>query len=406
MGHYFFRPAVFVFLLGFLSLAESKPGDTFRPYISATVMYDDNFSKVDMDNDDAIEDLGGKGKVSDTMTVVAAGLDVDWDISRQKFRLNAEINRNRFDNNDYLNNDVEKYNADWLWQMGSHLSGIVGYNYEKGLASFRHNRTLALTGTDHITQNYYLSGKWLLHPRWRVGGGVSGYESDYSREAGREASDRDDFGGNLSLEYISKQNNILGIKYRDKRTTYPARKFNDSSFVDNIYDLRQLLLTMDWKLTGKSRLKGGVGWENLENEHLDQRNYSDWSANLSYVYMPTGKLQFELKGWHELNPSETVTATYQRQQGVSLQTSWILTAKNSFNIFVEHERRFLEGDPGFINANSSFDDVYKTASVTWVYQPTYNFDFQFGYNFSQRESTGVSRNFDSNMFFATVKAQW
>ena len=406
MGRCFFRPVAFVFLLSFLGLAESKPGDTFRPYISATVMYDDNFSKVDPDDDVTIESLGGDNKLSDTMTVVAAGLDFDWKVSRQNFLLNAEINRNNFENNDYLNNDGEKYKADWLWRVGSHLNGVVGYSYDKGLASFQDNRTLALLGTSHTKQNYYFNGKWLFHPRWRFGAGLMGYESDYSREANKEVSDRDDVGGNVSIEFLSKQNNVLGFKYREKRTNYPAREFVDGNSFDNVYDLRQFLFTMNWQFTGQSSIKGNIGWENLDNKHLDQRNYSDWSANLKYLWVPTGKIQFELKGWHEVTPSETVIATYQRQQGASLGMLWSVTAKNSLTASVKHERKFLEGDPDFVDVGSSVDDTYRLGSVTWIYQPTYNFDIQLGYNFSQRESTGVNRNYDSNMVFATFKAQW
>src|SRR6186713_499887 len=76
------------------------------------------------------------GGESDTINRLSAGVDGAWQLSRQGLNVTARLDRNRFRRNDQLDYTSGNASASWAWQAGSTLSGDLGVDYNRALASF------------------------------------------------------------------------------------------------------------------------------------------------------------------------------------------------------------------------------------------------------------------------------
>lgn len=371
----------------------AKEGDTFRPYASISVSQDDNLLRYDsrVVLPDSVES-------SDTIVKTAAGINVNWKLSRQLIVLNAGLSDSKYSNNSRLDNQGESLSAAWNWTLGSKLNGRVGYSRNKTLSSFTDNQTVALSGAQRTTQNYSVTGFWLLSPDWRTGVSLSSTDSEYNN-ATSQTSNTDSNATELSLLYLGFAGNSLGVKFRQNNTEFPERIYNDSSTVDNQYQLSSVLAVLNWQLAGKSRLQGQVGLESLANRHVKQRDYSDVTARLTYQLTPTGKFQFKASAWSEIQSSWIFDAVSQRVQAIEISPSWQMSAKNSLMFKYTLENLTYDGDSGAT-------DDRKSWSVFWINKLFKNLNITVGYANNQRDSTRSLRDYQSNMFTINAKLIW
>lgn len=375
---------------------NAKEGDTFRPYVQVSLSHDDNLYKADSDSSIDVPSL------SDTIRTIAAGLDVNFDYSKQNFILNTEVANTHFSKNDRFDNQSGSFDGAWNWKIGRQLVGNFQYDYSKIQASFVDNQALALEGADKVNQTLSYTANWLINPSWTAGIGLSGSTLDFIN-TDLEFNNRESRSANVNVNYKTTKGSKFGFKVR-RDTTNLDRQNN--AFTESNYTLSSYVLTTDWNVSGKSRLQGEAGWESLKNQRLSQRDFSDWSMNLTHIWMPTGKYSLRTKVWNEVNPSNSLIATYQRTKGIKLSATWNLSTKNFLNFSGERKNNDLEGDPGFISSSEKLRDRYLNASAAWGYRPVDNIDMQLGYQYSKRQSTANNRDFKSNSVFALLKATW
>jgi long-subunit fatty acid transport protein len=111
--------------------------------------------------------------------------------------------------------------------------------------------------------------------------------------------------------------------------------------------------------------------------------------------------------WQEVNPIDTVVATYVRSQALKLEQSLQATSKNAFLVSLQFENRELDGDPGNLNSPIlQTKDYLETWSFAWQYAYNDNLSLSTGYNYAKRDSKTALRDFNSNLLFINAKFQW
>jgi len=371
----------------------AKEGDTFRPYVSVSMSQDDNLLRYDskLSLPDGVES-------EDTVLQTKVGVDVNWKLSRQNIIVNAELNDNKYTNNSRLDNQGESIKAVWDWQMGSKLDGALGYSHNKTLASFTDNQVVALSGAKRSTNNLFANGSWLLTPDWRVGVSLSNVQTEYDN-ATSSASNTDVNSTEVSLFYLGFAGNSVGVKFRQNSTEFPDRVFNNLSAIDNQYHLSSAVMMLNWQFAGKSMLQGQIGVEALTNKHLGERDYSDVTARITYQISPTGKLQFRLSAWSEIESSWIFDAAYQRIQAVEISPVWQMSSKNALLLSYKLENVTYDGDSGAT-------DDRQSASIFWINKPLSNLSVKVGYSNNERDSSRLFRDYQSNMFTVQAKLIW
>ena len=383
--------AVVCMLFALSSVA--KDGDTFRPYFSISMTQDDNLLRYD-----SKLVLPDDVEVSDTVLQTRVGVDVNWELSRQNFIVKAELSDSKYSNNSRLDNQGESIKAVWNWQVGSKLTGGIGYSRDQVLASFNDNQVVALSGAKRSTQKLFVNGFWLLHPDWRAGINFSNLLTDYDNNTSA-AANTDDNSAEFSLFYLGFAGNSVGVKLRKNNTEFPDRVFNGLSRIDNQYQLSSVLMQLNWQFAGKSILQGQLGMESLTNKHLAERDYSDITAKITYQISPTGKFQFRASAWSEISSSWIFDAAFQRVQAIEISPVWQMSSKNSLMLRYMLENVIYDGKSGATDGRQS-------ASIFWLIRPVHNLSVTVGYSNNQRDSSRLFRDYESSMFTVQTKLIW
>lgn len=217
-----------------------KNQDTFHPYISTSITYDDNLFRLE------------KNPLADTIFQAAVGLNMNWELARQRFILNLAVNDNKFDRNkflDYVGTDVQ---ARWNWQLGNHLNGEMGYTNSTTLGSFT-DISNTKVNNQRTQERLFFNSKWLFHPSWQLGLGVYRSTFDYG-DSQQKTLNREESTVEASLQYLSSSSSKVGIKLRESDFRYPFRTFPDNGFQQH-----DLMGTLDWTLSTKTRFQAQAG---------------------------------------------------------------------------------------------------------------------------------------------------
>ena len=393
---------VFITLpFSFFNVAAEK--NSFSPYVFVSVSYDDNFYKVSPEYISENLLLDGN-KLDDTIKSSGAGIDVDWNVSKQKISLNALITDNAFANNVQFDNKSKQYQAKWNWHFGKALSGAVSSSYDKSLASFIDNQFLALAGANKIRRTNSFDVKWRIHPEWQIGSEVAKKSIGYS---GTDSNDND-FNTEvigLNFAYLTETENNIGIRLTRQDTDYPNRVFTDGG-LDNYYKTNSLGMTFDWHVTEKSNFSGFMGYESLSYSNTTERDYKDWSANISYALFVSNKFKIQSKIWNEVKPSQSVIANFQRSRGGEVSSTWLIGAKSLLSLSLERENRLLDGI--FTDGSSQLfiEEDYHNFESSFSYELAEYVNIQLGAAISKRKSNSISRSFNSKMVFSSIRIIW
>ncbi|MDB5946916.1 MAG: hypothetical protein JWQ33_1942, partial [Ramlibacter sp.] len=122
---------------------------------------------------------------SDQIGSVSLGLKGDKQYGLQRFRLNAEATRYRYQNLSELNYSTVNYAAAWDWQVTPRLQGILSANRTqyRDVSSFTDISGVTQAGATgaRTDRNELLEARYLIDGPWRVLGGFS-HSSSSSRD--------------------------------------------------------------------------------------------------------------------------------------------------------------------------------------------------------------------------------
>jgi exopolysaccharide biosynthesis operon protein EpsL len=324
-------PFILVPGIALSGLAQAAEGDVLRGYVGLSMTHDDNILGT---SNTAI--ASGTPKLSDTATRVEAGLIFDKTISQQRLTANVNLDHTSF--NRFSELDYNGYNilANWNWHAGSHLEGNLGTTHVRSLTSVQDSVNITGGVPNQLpnvrTENrQYFDGGWLLHPSWRLRGGLSHYELEYE-QFGPNVANRRVNDGEVGVDYLVRSGSSVGVVYRRADGKFPSSPLND-------YTQDEIKARVDWKLTGKTDILFLGGWVQRDVERAPANNFSGFNARLNTVWRATGKTTLNASLWREINAQDDQTASYSLNRGISLGAGWEITRQVRLDGIYQYEKR-------------------------------------------------------------------
>lgn len=383
-------------LIGFQSAAFALEGDFFRPYASATYMYDDNLRKFSS-KEQALQSTGST-KTADTMVMTEVGIILDKKISQQVFFVDLAVNRSKFDRNTMLDSDGREMTGRWNWHLGNFWQGTFSAYHKKALVPFADFSSVGGIGLNLRTEDRRTADAiYKFHPRWQARVAYINYELEFSA-ANQQAANLNENAQELELDYISPSSSKVGVIYRHARGDRPVDQILSGVAINNDYDQNELKLTVDWSLTGKTKFQFLGGIVDRQHDQVPQRNFRRFNARSNLSWAPTGKTNVILSAWRENNAQAFVTTSYTLNRGVSLAGSLYATSKITLQGNMRYEKRDFEGD---VLLGPQREDTDKTMSLALVYRPTMSWMLNAALSRSTRDSNSQAFQFESNSLSLT-----
>ncbi len=334
--------------------AQTEPLDTFRPYVRAEYAYDSNLFRLE--NDAQAQTLLGTSDKSETYHTLAAGMDVDWRISRQVLKAHVEVNQTRFDTYKQLDYNGRAGLLQWNWLIGKYAAGDLGVSETKTLASF----TDLQSPTQNLltTRQAYAHGGIKLALPWQLNLGFVRTKAS-NAAASQQALNYDENKYSAGIQYETQKGTLLEFKNQYREGRYPNRQIVGTAPVDNGYRQYDNGLAAVWSPSFKTKLKGELNYTQRRYAEVSQRNFSGLTGRLASDWMVTDKTTLGLLLYRDIGVVENNTASYSINRGVTASADWRPTVKLSFVTRVIYERQTYAGDPGFAlsNAPTRQDDV-------------------------------------------------
>jgi exopolysaccharide biosynthesis operon protein EpsL len=381
-----FLPSILLAILfqGVSLSAIAASGDTFTPYVFASMTHDSNLLRLS----------ASSTSTADFMRQMGVGMNVDWKVARQHILLTAAINDNRFDRYSMLNYQGRDLQGRWNWQLDNHISGDLGCTDNLTIGSFANQQVLVSNLISR--ERCFYDGQWLFHPSWQVGIGASKSKISFQNIIQRTSNSENDI-WETTLQYLSSANTKVGVKLRETNGHYPNQAVDFVSMIDNGYHQREILATVDWNYSGHSLLHGQAGQVQRKDDHFSSRDYNDINARGTYTWLPTATVRLGVSAWREITAYDDLTTNYSLNRGISLEPSWTATSSITVGGKIQRETRDFLGNPGILVLATKRKDTSVTRNLTVSYQPTQSFSFNVSVGDDKRDSNLPLLSFRSEM---------
>jgi exopolysaccharide biosynthesis operon protein EpsL len=364
-----------ILLQGISLSAIAASGDTFSPYVFASMTHDSNLLRLDKS--------ASSTNTADSIRQMGVGMNVDWKVARQQILLTAAINDNRFARYSILNYQGRDLRARWNWQLADHTSGDLGCTDNLAIGSFA-NQQVPISNL-RSQQQCFFDGLWLFHPSWQLGIGASKNKLFYPN-INQSILNSDTNKWETTLKYLSSANTKVGLKLRETNGHYPNQAVNFVTMIDNGYHQREMLATVDWNYSGHSLLQGQAGQVQRKDDHFSIRDYNGINARGTYTWLPTDKVRLGVSAWREITAYDDLTTSYSLNRGISLDPSWTPTSKITVSGKIQHEKRDFLGDPGILVLTTNRKDTSDIRVLSVSYQPTRSYSFSVSVGDDNRDS--------------------
>ena len=144
---------------------------------------------------------------------------------------------------------------------------------------------------------------------------------------------------------------------------------------------------MDWRPTGKSRIRGRLGYTIHKNDTNSARDFGRVTWKFDYHWKATGKTRVELSTWRVIRPVDDPVAIFVEDTGVSLLPFWEPTTKISVRSELSYFKRDYSGGSATAGAvGDRLEDIY-TVAFGVGYRPVRQVLFEVVYDYQNRTST-------------------
>lgn len=372
--------------------AAAQISDTIHPYVSATIVHDDNLLRLD----DGEQRDGAR---ADTYKQAVAGISFQIPVERQMFSGDVRVSRVTFDHFGELDYNGKDAQAEWAWQLGNNLSGHLGGSYSQTLAPFADFNTTERNL--RVQRREYVDGTWRFHPRWQVRSGFSRTEYRYDLTV-QSYGNRNEDATEAGIDYLTPSGSRIGLLARHLKGHYPNGSLLGALLKDD-YEQDELKLNIFWRYSQITQIQFYGGRERRRHDVFSYRDDSGTNGRVIAYWTPGQKLKFNAQLWREFAVIEGGAVNTALTKGVSLDGSWQATSKISVGGQIRDEKR----DFGTIAALGIDDphDRTKSASLSLTYVPIPTVELNTGVARSSRNGNFVvgSGNYKSNSVSFTAK---
>ncbi|BFM05572.1 hypothetical protein [Halioxenophilus aromaticivorans] len=387
-------------MLTALASAQAQQDPGFNVYTQADVTHESNVFRLS--GEDEAQQLLGGSELADTIFRFGAGVTARKAVSRQMLTADAEVYQLNYNNFDFLNHTAGFANLGWNWLYGDRWLGRIEGGYERKVQDFREARLSQLDvrneNSVRLTANYMFTRAWRLK--------FVGLIKEQKHElAVREDLNRQISRGVAEFKYFSTKRSSVGIRTSFTSADFPNREQVNGDSVDNSYAESENRLTIDWRITPASAVKGSAGHTVREYDDLGERDFSGATWELMYSWEPRERYLLEVVAWRGLEAYSDQVTSYVVESGLSLNGVWKLTPVTTVTATLASLQRDYDGDPGQVTISGPrrSDDVisYGVGAEVAVRQ---NLLINAGLDYEERDSSSDRWDFDCYTVELGIKA--
>ena len=305
----------------------------------------------------------------------------DQMISRQRVYANTNVDLNRFQDQQQLNNTSYGVNTGWDWATIEKLSGNVYARLNQNLASLNDNVLRPST-----ERNLSTNKQFGARARW--GGAaaltlLSGYghsSVSYSAPVYRSsASNQNSF--DVGVNYRVGAALVVGSVLRFTRTEADQALIQpNGTSLSNTTTGRSIELTAQWDASAQTRTNTRVSWTNQTNSGVSSRDYSGLTGSFDFSYVPTAKLSFTGSLGRDAGTNSTsITATdirtntliagrsenSQVANNLALGVNYAATSKINVNAGVQYRHSTIVDalNAGTLGSSREYGDMSRNMSL-------------------------------------------
>jgi len=344
------------------------------------------------------------GSRSDSIYRAGVGVHAEIPSGRQRFVLEARVQKNDYSRFDLLDHTSYGAGATWKWALGNQWSGEAGYTRRHFLGSLD---DIQAPVKDMITEDrLFVNGGYLVTPRWRVRGGLEWLKWNHD-DAVRSELDARIFSGTAGLDYVTPSNNSVGGQVKLSDGTYPNQQAVPGGLVVNDYREWEASLVTHWAVSGKSTVDARAGYTKREHDQVPQRDFDGFTGRVSLDWFVANKTLLNFAIWREIQSTEDASASYVLSEGWSVGPAWTPTIKLIFQARYLREDRDFKGDPGLALAGGATrEDSFDGFSLTAGYTPVRNVHLSLGAEWGDRSSNTIGRDFNYRLISANARIRF
>jgi len=360
---------------------QANPEDALNFVAGTTATYDDNLFRLPANR--AVP-IPGKSSRSDMIYTAFAGVRIDKPYSLQRFQLDLTATRHEYQTYGFLNFSALDYRAAWLWALTPRLTGALSADRTERSTNYADFTRLNQRNIQTIENRRFMAD-WAAGGAWHLTGGVDQTRVNNSgdfTEMGNYVQDSAEAG----IKYVSAANNSLALIRREARGEYSGRTLGPA-LLDTGYDQSETELRGLWKITGHSSLDARLGYQDRTHEHYARRDYSGAVGRLSYLWTPTGKLQFTLAAGRDLYSYQNAGNSYYAYDYLSLMPAWLVSDKTTLRLKLDLGERDYRGSGP--TGSASRNDTVRAAQLSVAWRPLQSVDIG-GYLTREQRSSNLS----------------
>jgi exopolysaccharide biosynthesis operon protein EpsL len=305
------------------------------------------------DKSDIIYQLGAVGRYELTQ-------------SRQKFIAEANVTEYKYQNFDNLDNTSNNLLGEWQWQVGNDWNGDLGVGHRRFLESFSNfqENVRDMVNQDRIfgTANY------LLHSHLKFTVDANWYDTEHG-DQGRQALNYKLNNTAFTVRWVTPALNSVGLQYRNTDARYPNSEIIGTTLVQNDYTEDEYSVVAHWRLGGVSEAIARIGYTERKFEQAPDRNLSEPTWRLIYLWRPTGKTALELSTWREIAEFQDLTANYARLTGISVVPTWSVAPKVVLRGKISLQTWNYVGNPAGSTVANNREDKDRLYQVSALWTP-------------------------------------
>ncbi len=369
--------------LGGVPLAVAQSGDRpIRPYVEFGYAYDSNLLRT--------PDLAtsNRDQLSDTMRTITAGMIFERTLGRQSVNARVNLSRTYFDRFKNIDFDSRDVQANLNWQLGSKFSGSLNTRSDTTLSPFTelNDGQRNIRTSDRSSANAVWSGFSGLQLSAGAANAEFHFDSATQRSGNRRIQTQ-----NIGVDFLPASGNRIGVLAQRSQAKFPIdapgapKRLND--YIEN-----ELKLRLDFNLSGKTSVRFVGGKTQRLHEILPVRDFNGFNARLAATMVPTGKQVVTVNLFREVGAVDNLITNFTINQGISLDTVWVPSAKLRVEGRFSFEKRDFNSLGGLL---SNRMDQLHNASLGVIYTP---------YPFMQIGVTATRDSLRSNQTFRTNHA--
>lgn len=370
-------------------------GDTIKPFASITEMYDSNIFRVR--DKDQLMALNGGNQMGDFITILSAGTDVHFEISKQIANLMIRKDFLRYINYTDQNASRDEAKADLnlavidrfrIKMIGSYdKAPVPRTDYQSSGLNKSTDTTGGITLQYEMPTGITLEAAYGRHDvRYSLEEfKANEYSSDqYSATASYRISTETRLYSTLEREYTRyKEEQLLGFD-----------QINNNSVSDSVR------IGIDKTVSAKTAVSAYIGYLTRQHEEASERDFSGIIGKVEVTYRLTAQLGLLVNAerllYEEIDPDRTYSVT----DSVGAGLIYEITEKTKVRLFDKFSWKYFKNIPD-TEATTRTDHIQElSAGVQWL--PIKAVTVDLAYQYASRGSTEDTLKYKDNTAMASV----